>query len=206
MKSDYGRAAAAFRNEYSRSASALVGIAQGLLADGVLQDDEIQFLNNWLSNNTALSSCWPGNIIYSRVKEALADGHISESEREHLQTTLQQLIGGNHEQLANAANVCALAMDTSPPHAHPQGKTFVFTGDFFFGSRSQCEEATTKRGGAASKSVSKKIDFVVVGSLGSPEWKHGSYGTKIDKAMQLKSAGCPIYIIHEDHWAKALFE
>jgi hypothetical protein len=44
----------------------------------------------------------------------------------------------------------------------------------------------------------------VVGSLGSQEWKHGSFGTKIDRAMELKQQGAPIAVVKEDHWAAAL--
>lgn len=44
----YQRQAAAFRNEMRTSCAALVGIVQGLMADGVLNDQEILFLKGWL--------------------------------------------------------------------------------------------------------------------------------------------------------------
>lgn len=43
--------------------------------------------------------------------------------------------------------------------------------------------------------MTKKLDYLVVGGLGSLEWKHGSFGTKIEKAMQHKRAGVPLFIV-----------
>lgn len=40
--------------------------------------------------------------------------------------------------------------------------------------------------------------------MGSPEWKHGSFGTKIERAMQLKQEGAPLFILHEEDWARAV--
>jgi hypothetical protein len=44
----------------------------------------------------------------------------------------------------------------------------------------------------------------VIGSLGSPEWKHGSFGTKVEKAMKYKQAGLSILIVPEECWATSL--
>ena len=46
----------------------------------------------------------------------------------------------------------------------------------------------------------------MIGGLGSTEWKHGSFGTKVHKAMQYKQSGVPIQIVHEDPFAAALME
>jgi NAD-dependent DNA ligase len=69
-------------------------------------------------------------------------------------------------------------------------KLFCFTGDFVFGPRKLCEQAIEVRGGSIS-GVSKKLHYLVVGGLGSAEWKHGSFGTKIEKAIQHKLVSCP---------------
>jgi hypothetical protein len=52
--------------------------------------------------------------------------------------------------------------------------------------------------------LNKKLTYLIVGGLGSPEWKHGSFGTKIEKAMQYKRQGLGIMIVHEDNWAQSL--
>jgi NAD-dependent DNA ligase len=58
----------------------------------------------------------------------------------------------------------------------------------------------TARGGRVTGSVSSQTNFVVVGLLGSQEWKHSGFGNKILKAMDLAAAGAPIAIVSEKHW------
>lgn len=95
----------------------------------------------------------------------------------------------------------ASPFDQPPPPVEFTGRTFVFTGEFSFDTRKGCEEPTIARGGTApSKSVSRKTDYLVIGTRGSPAWKRGSYGSKIEKAIVLaKEHGKPA-IISEDHW------
>ncbi len=116
---------------------------------------------------------------------------------------LQQLVGGSVEELAEATHVTELALDRAATVSIPEA-TFCLTGDFVFATRAHCESVIQKRGGFTSKSVTKKVNYVVVGGLGSPEWKHGSFGTKIEKAMDYKRQGVPLLIVHEDQWASAL--
>lgn len=59
-------------------------------------------------------------------------------------------------------------------------------------------------GGSVTNSVSRKLDYLVLGGLGSTEWKHGSFGTKVEKAMSLKQNGAALKIIHEDPFATTL--
>lgn len=54
-------------------------------------------------------------------------------------------------------------------------------------------------------SVSKKVHFLVVSSIGNDQWLHSSYGTKIKKAVELRNSGVPIAIISETHWQEVLF-
>jgi NAD-dependent DNA ligase len=198
----YQRQAAAFRNEMRTSCAALVGIVQGLMADEVLNDQEILFLKSWLDSAQNVSLSWPGTVIHAQVQAVLADGVVTADERAHLVDTLAQLLGGKLDEVAEASFVSELPIDQL--HGIEMlGKQFCFTGDFVFGPRKNCEEAVVRRGGLIS-GVTKKLDYLVVGGLGSPEWKHGSFGTKIEKAMQHKQGGVPLFIVHEDTWASAL--
>ena len=54
-------------------------------------------------------------------------------------------------------------------------------------------------------SVGRKTHYLVVGSIGNDQWRHSSYGLKILKAVELRGKGCPIAIVGEDHWQRALF-
>lgn len=203
MANFFTRQSAAYRNDLNRSAGALIGIAQGFLCDGNLNDDEVRFLHNWLSQNQTIATAWPGDVIYARVKDVLADGQITDDERTYLTEMLQQLIGGSAEKLADSTHVTELALDRTATVTIP-ACTFCLTGDFVFATRTHCESVIQKRGGHTSKSVTKKVNYVVVGGLGSAEWKHGSFGTKIEKAIEYQRQGVPLLIIHEDQWASAL--
>ena len=203
MTNFFARQGAAYINEMNRSLAALLGIATGILADRQIADAEIRFLNDWLDSNSAIATSWPGDVIHSRVREILSDGMITAAEREHLMETLQQLIGGSLEELATTTHVTKLAFD-EVQHVRFQGEHFCLTGEFVFAPRDICAREIETRGGLVKGSVSKKLGYLVIGGLGSPEWKHGSFGTKIERAMQLKREGAAIRIVHEDQWARSL--
>jgi NAD-dependent DNA ligase len=198
----YTRQAAAFRSEMKQTCAALVGIVQGVLADGELHDREIQFLDEWLTKAESVSLLWPGTVIHAQVKHILADGLVTPEERAHLIATLNALIGGALDQLAETPRVTTLAFYEDVVIEHRE-RLFCFTGDFAFGPRSICERAVIARGGSVAN-VTKKLHYLVIGGLGSAEWKHGSFGTKIEKAMELKQKGLDLKIVPEDAWAMAL--
>lgn len=203
MSQFFSRQAVAYTNELNRSLAGLLGIATGLLADRELRDAEIHFLRDWLHQNSAIATAWPGDVVYARVSEVLSDGKVTEEERTHLVQTLQQLVGGTLGQLAAATHTTQMLAYETVPVEFVEA-TFCLTGDFAFAPRSRCEQEIVSRGGVVKSSVSKKLRYLVVGGLGSPEWKHGSFGTKIERAMELKREGAVIVFVHEDHWAKCL--
>lgn len=197
--------AAAQRNDLRRCTGALLGIIQGVLADGELNDAEILFLRNWLANNTSALASWPGNAIAASIAAALADGVIETDERLHLTETLRQIVGGALDELASSTHVTELALDAIDS-VTIEGHSFCLTGQFLLGPRSSCERLITERGGTIAKHVSRTLDYLVLGGLGSEEWKHGSFGTKIERAMQFKATGAPIIVVHEDPFAAALMQ
>lgn len=203
MTSVFALQAAAFKNEQKSSYADLVGIAKGLICDGELNDREVHFLNDWLKQHENISVGWPGTIVKTRLNEMLADGAITDAERTYLIDTLQSLIGGTLDDLPQATHVTEFAFDSIEQLLF-RGTRFCLTGDFFFAPKETCHDAIQKRGGLVSSSVTKKVHYVVVGSLGSTQWKHGSYGTKVEEAMRLKNEGVALRVIKEDHWAEAL--
>ena len=203
MSDFFARRGATYINEMNRSLGALLGIATGVLADKTLVDGEIRFLKDWLHNNSAFATAWPGDVIYQKVEDVLADGIITESERAHLVQALQQLIGGTLSDLAESKHVTQMIPFETPTMIF-SGAFFCLTGDFVFAPRRVCEETISSRGGSINSLVSKKLNYLIVGGLGSEEWKHGSFGTKIEQAINFKRAGASIALVHEDHWANSL--
>lgn len=203
MSNLFERQGAAYKNDMKRSLAALLGIAQGVLCDGKLSDEEIRFLNDWLTANDAIAASWPGDIIHQRIGAVLEDGIVTEIERAHLVETLQQLVDGTLDDLSASTHVTQLAFDNIE-RVDFAGARFCLTGDFIFAPRSVCEAAIEQRGGIVSGNIVKKLRYLVVGGLGSPEWKHGSFGTKIEQAIQYKREGLPILIVHENDWTSSL--
>lgn len=198
----YGRLLAGDHNRLVQSCGSLLGIASGLLADKQLNDAEIQYLRRWLSASEIISTQWPGDVLYQRIKDVLHDGVVTEAERGHLIATLEKICGGTLE-LAQKAAVNQMAFDEEADIRFP-GSNFCVTGDFVYGPRDRVWAEISSRGGIIQKGITKRLHYLVVGLQGSEEWKHGSFGTKILKAVEYKRAGLPLLIVREDTWSTAL--
>ncbi|MNG27021.1 DNA polymerase III subunit epsilon [compost metagenome] len=85
------------------------------------------------------------------------------------------------------------------------GRLYVFTGVMAYGPRKECEALVIEHGGQIGRGVSKKVHYLVVGTVGNDQWLHSTYGTKIKKAVELREAGAPISIVSEEHWQRAVF-
>lgn len=199
----YARHAAARINQTKQSFATLIGLVTAILSDSHLSNQEIGLLGDWLRNNAALATAWPGDVILKRISDVMADGCIGEGEREDLLKTLQDLAGGTLEEGVNQGQVIMLDIDTVET-VEFQGLAFCLTGDFVMGRKSTCEKLIAARGGIVRDTVSKKVRYLVAGGHGSPEWKHGKFGTKIERAQQLKREGVAILIIDEHTFSRAI--
>lgn len=194
--------AAMSRHSQNRSIELLLGIVTGVVADRQLHDLEIQLLATWLAENEYAASVWPGCVIAERIRATLADGHISEDERAHLLDTLRGLATCDFASTGSAtAEVIALPL-------HDEGDVLLreshvcLTGEFIFGTRATCERVCIDLGAIPVQTVSKKVQFLIVGTNVSPAWAHTAYGRKIEQALALRQGGYPIRIISERRWAE----
>jgi len=187
----------------NESLGELLGLARGVMADEVLSDDEIAFLDHWLDQRYSMTASFPGNVIHSRIKDVLADGVITEEERSHLVDTLNTLIDGRLNELAEKVELTELWFDTAGL-INFHNTRFCLTGDFVYGPVDVCRSAIEARGGIVSPSVKQGSEFLVVGGLGVEEWRTGGLGKEIESAMRLRAQGKPVKIIHEDTWAEQL--
>jgi hypothetical protein len=102
--------------------------------------------------------------------------------------------------------------NNNAPYDNPQpvikfsGSTFAFTGKFDFGTREECQNAVMRLGGFAPSppTINCNLNYLVIGTQGSPVYKRGSYGTKIEKAiLSRREYGSPS-ILSEDHWVQEM--
>lgn len=188
-----------------RSADALVGITAGLAADGKINQPEAEFLKTWIETHLLHIEDPVVNILYQRLADMLSDGVLDEDESVELLEILHQFSGIPVGAPQRATAVSSLPLNDPVPELDWLDRVFLFTGVMAYGPRKDCESLVIERGGVIGNSVSKKIHFLVVGSVGNEQWLHSSYGTKIKKAVELRNSGVPIAIISENHWQQVLF-
>lgn len=183
MGISFARHAAADRRLLKRFCEALLGISAGLLADGELSDKELLFLDSWLQEHDDIAATWPGEVIFVRVRDVLADGFITEEERAYLKETLSALLAGTLAETGATSGVATrLPIDEIDAIAIPD-RSFRFTGSLLYGTRVACERAVRERDGAVVPSVRADLDYRVIGTLASRAWANTSHGRKIEKAM-----------------------
>ncbi|MDE5945962.1 MAG: hypothetical protein K2G63_01445 [Oscillospiraceae bacterium] len=85
-------------------------------------------------------------------------------------------------------------------YADISGKLIVLTGDFQIGKRSDIKAKLEELGASVKSGVSSKTNYVIIGSLGSIDWKFGEYGGKVAKAQELQKKGKPVEILKEEEF------
>jgi hypothetical protein len=48
--------------------------------------------------------------------------------------------------------------------------------------------------------ITKDLNYLVIGEVGSRDWIHSTHGRKIEKAIDYNDRGCRIAIVTEQHW------
>ena len=182
----------------------LMGMVQGMLADGHLHDMEIKMLATWLTANEEAVQMWPASVVAKRVSDAIEDGHISEEERQHLTQTLSDLLANDFAVTGSASAEPTRLPVQDDINVEVTDAGFCLTGEFAYGTRNACAKLTERAGGIAFESVTGKTRYLVIGSRASPNWVHTSYGRKIERAVQMQTQGHLIAIISEKRWLEAL--
>lgn len=191
------------RSVEDRRMDTLIGLSKGLLADGKLVQDEVEFLFQWLIQNKGTNNPVIANIE-NKVLEILHDGIVDKEEAQELFELLKKL-NGEDADLGEVAKPTNLPLCSPPPEVKILGSSFLFTGTFNYGTRAQCTKLVEELGGTVGKSVNKNINYLVIGSYVTDSWAHESFGRKIEKAMSYRDMkSSDIKIISENHWLEAV--
>lgn len=188
-----------------RQVDELIGLVKGVLADGAICQGEIQFLLKWMETNRVARSEWPARALYPRIAEALSDGHMDEREEAEIMALLLSAVGGNKAvEHGESSDSSDLPLCAPAPEVTFHGHTFCFTGKFTSGTRDWCQQQVHNLGGIPLVGVTKKLNYLVIGDIGSRDWLHSTHGTKIKKAMAYRDDGVRLSIVSEEHWFKRL--
>jgi NAD-dependent DNA ligase len=197
----------AFRSEaiIDRQIDELIGLIKGIMADGMVDQSEAEFLLRWMDTNKAARDRWPAKAIYPRLVAALADGKLDLDEQREILDLLVSAVGGNTAPMhGESSDSTALPLTSPAPCIAFAERLFCFTGKFHSGTRQWCETQVTMRGGMPAASVTRKLDYLVIGEIGSRDWIHSTHGRKIEKAIEYNDAGGAIVIVGEEHWFEHL--
>ena len=185
-----------------RDIDQLLGICEFSLLDGHIDQAEAESIYSWLQMHTAGLDLWPANVLYDRLRTMLADGVLDEDEQHELLTLISSIVRPRTQ--SGEIIPISLPVDHPEPKVVIPGKQFCFTGVFDFGTRADCHAAVEKLGGEAIKGITKHLDYLVIGSIGSESWRHTSFGSKIEKAVGYRDSGVGLAIITEKHWVQSL--
>jgi NAD-dependent DNA ligase len=187
--------------EIARAIQEFQGAAGVIIYDGKISDLEIDFLKQWIQKHKPILIKYPLDELKALLDRILADGVVSEGERRNLFDFLSSVATGVR------SNLTVEGIFTLNPRVVFKGKEFLFTGDMDYGPRSKAESAVVERGGLLSNSCTAKTQYLVVGNLGSEAYKYGRYGTKVEKALDLKKSGkSNIQIIRENSFVEAVMK
>jgi len=177
----------------------LNGLCKGLISDRELTEHEIRYLDWWITQNGALKNNYPGRELYALVKEILSDGVITAEESTSLHKALVDFTGCDLASGVVDGLATRLPVD-SEFLPQVEGKVFCLTGVFMAGKRSIVEDRVKSAGGIIISNITKNLDFLVIGTLSSRDWKFSSHGRKIEKAINYRDEeGAKLKIIAEEN-------
>lgn len=175
----------------------LEGFLSGVASDGVLNDQEIGALSQWLNQNESIRQIWPASVVVNRLNHILDDGIITEEERQDLLLTIGQITGQVVDENSVGYEASTEVWEDKVYDLRVSGSTFCLTGDFVSGDRSSVDTMLRCLGAETSPNVNSQVDYLVIGTLASRKWLYTSHGRKIEKALHLKRQGGSIKTITE---------
>ncbi len=183
-----------------RQISELIGICRGISADNDVNDAEAAYLRTWLAAHSEITHNPVVANLLQHISALLKHDVLGPDERKELAETLAHFTGDKVE-LGEVLKSNSLPLDVPAPDLEFPGSLFCFTGTFAFGTRKDCESAVERLGGVTG-SLTQKTAYLVVGVYATDSWMQSTYGRKIERALEFKSAGSPLAIVGESHWAK----
>jgi NAD-dependent DNA ligase len=187
-----------------RDLSEFLGLAKGLLGDGVISGEEASLVANWVDSHPAAAEQWPINQLVRRLTIIFSDGVVDDNERGELAEILASIVGGTAGVILGEDASTNLPFDAPPPELRWEGSTFVFTGKFAFGTRADCQRRVVSRGATCAANITTETDYLIIGTFGSRDWVHTSFGRKIQKAVEYRTSGVPLSIVAEDYWVQCV--
>lgn len=185
----------------------LHGYIRGISSDGKIGVAELRSLQEWLDSHENLKGVWPYDELEAILITVLKDGKIDATEQGQLLSFFSEFsstFGHRAIELTEAPidknllikGVCAVC-----PEMEFENRKICFTGTSKRMPRRKLVELILDKGAIFSKSVTKDLDYLIVGADGNPCWAFSCYGRKVEEAVSLRKRGASLMIVHEyDFW------
>ena len=170
-------------SESTLSLQILNGILDGIICNKKVNQKEIDNLNIWLKQNDYLKDVYPYDKVLLEVNKVLEDGILTEEESNYILSIFNEIV---HPDFNNGENIDF------------DGKTFCLTGEFKTATKQEISKKLQDLGAIEKTGVSSKLNYLIIGGVGSDAWKFGKIGGKQAKAQELNEKGANIKIIDED--------
>lgn len=186
----------------------LHGLMAGIIADGIVTEDELRGLSDWLSAHESLKTLWPYDELESLVSAVLKDGTIDDNEQRLLRDFFTEFVALMDDRTITTPSmlegtsligVCAMC-----PEITFEGKTFCFTGASNKFSRTGFQQLVASLGGSHTNNPNKTTHYLVIGAEGNPAWAYACYGRKVEAAVKLRKQGMQLVIVHEHDFHDAV--
>lgn len=187
----------------------LHGILAGIAADGRIEKSELIGLREWLQENDHLKSCWPYDEIEAVICHVLKDGVVDQQEHAALLGFFSEFVKSEDHRAVdipeNWGQISIQGICSVCPEIDFSDRVFCFTGSSARMTRKKIAEIIESAGGQFSKSLTKSVQFLVIGAEGNPCWTFSCYGRKVEQAVELRRSGHQVVLVHEyDFWDAAL--
>lgn len=200
--------------EYYNAATAdmqkLHAVIAGIGSDGEITIEELNGLLSWIYEHEHLKTCWPYDEVESLVTKVLADKKIDAMEHKVLMDFFGEfvsildnttIVNPKVLESSHVIGLCAVCPEISFPES-----IFCLTGTSYRYKRREFSELITSLGGRPVNSISKSVNFLIVGADGNPCWAYSCYGRKVERAVELRKQGHNIVIIHENDFHDAILD
>lgn len=180
------------------STNRFLGFVAAIACDDIITEKEAVAVVGLAEENGAILEDPFARNVVNLCKEALDDGIVEPSESAEICAGISRLVGDAYcdtgiSSLGGTPDFTTASIGGDP--AALEGKRFVLTGSFSISPRRIIEERLREYGAETTKSVSKKVDYIVIAEDASRDWVHTHKGTKIIKAMNLRdSHGRPDFV------------
>jgi len=167
-----------YKRTQDRKIDEFIGICKGVLADNEFNEVEKNTLHKWLNENQI------NDIQIKKIHQSFENN----TSLNDLKKMLEQYIGYDMQSFGVMNASTSLPIEKMLLPIEFKDKSFCLTGKFAsaIGNRKVIEDMIKEKDGIIRSNVVLDLDYLVIGELGNPDWKHSNSGRKIEKALKYR--------------------